>query len=220
MKTTLGNQVHSELNHPKTPSLQNEELAPSSKSLGFRFCTYLVLWSFFFQTLWPSVAFAHVDVPLGAAWRDEASGLTFTVQPFKDPTTHRNLVRLQAQINSKEEWAEQDVTPAKAPAPRAIPSSSLPAADNPSAEPLKAPLNPSEAARSALEEKIKTVLDRIVDIEALQPIPSASTQIPYSDLSVTEEGIQWGFGGLKFVLDWDWNILSSGRAEFDMALKV
>jgi hypothetical protein len=221
MKTTLGNQDYPGLNHPKTPSLQNEELAPPSKSLGFRFCTYLILWSFFFQTLWPSVAFAHVDVPLGAAWRDAASGLTFTVQPFKDPTTHRNLVRLQAQINSKEEWAEQDVTPAKAPASKgSVLSSSLPAADNPSAEPLKTPPNPSETARSALEEKLKIVLDRIVDIEALQPIPSASTQIPYNDLSVTEEGIQWGFGGLKFVLDWDWNILSSGRAEFDMALKV
>ena len=221
MKTTLGNQDYPVLNHPKTPSLQNEELAPPSKSLGFRFCTYLVLWSFFFQTLWPSVAFAHVDVPLGAAWRDAASGLTFTVQPFKDPTTHRNLVRLQAQINSKEEWAEQDVTPAKAPASKgSVLSSSLPAADNPSAEPLKKPINPSETARSALEEKLKIVLDRIVDIEALQPIPSSSTKIPYNDLSVTEEGIQWGFGGLKFVLDWDWNILSSGRAEFDMALKV
>ena len=204
MKTTLGNQDYPVLNHPKTPSLQNEELAPPSKSLGFRFCTYLVLWSFFFQTLWPSVAFAHVDVPLGAAWRDAASGLTFTVQPFKDPTTHRNLVRLQAQINSKEEWAEQDVTPAKAPASKgSVLSSSLPAADNPSAEPLKKPINPSETARSALEEKLKIVLDRIVDIEALQPIPSSSTKIPYNDLSVTEEGIQWGFGGLKFVLDWD-----------------
>ena len=221
MKTTLGNQANPDLNHPKIPNLQNEELAPPSKSLGFRFCTYLVLFSFFFQTLWPSVAFAHVDVPLGADWRDAASGLTFTVQPFKDPTTHRNLVRLQAQINSKEEWAEQDVTPAKAPASKgSVLSSSLPAADNPSAEPLKKPINPSETARSALEEKIKTVLDRIVDIEALQPIPSSSTQIPYNDLSVTEDGIQWGFGGLKFVLDWNWNVLSSGRAEFDMALKV
>ena len=220
METIRENQDYPGTNHPKTPSLQNEELAPPGKSLGFRFCTYLVLFSFFFQTLWPSVAFAHVDVPLGAAWRDAASGLTFTVQPFKDPTTHRNLVRLQAQINSKEEWAEQDVTPAKAPAPRVVPSSSLPAADNLSEEPLKTPLNPSDVARSALEEKLKTVLDRIVDIEALQPIPSSSTQIPYSDLSVTEDGIQWGFGGLSFLLDWNWNVLSSGRAEFDMALKV
>jgi hypothetical protein len=221
MKTTLGNQARPGLNHPKAPSLQNEELAPPGKSLGFRFCTYLVLWSFFFQTIWPSVAFAHVDVPLGAAWRDAASGLTFTVQPFKDPTTHRNLVRLQAQINSKEEWAEQDVTPAKATASKgSVLSSSLPAADNPSAEPLKAPLNPSETARSALEEKLKIVLDRIVDIEALRPIPSSSTQIPYNDLRVTKDGIGWGFGGLSFLLDWNWNVLSSGRAEFDMALKV
>ena len=83
MKTTLGNQANPDLNHPKIPNLQNEELAPPSKSLGFRFCTYLVLFSFFFQTLWPSVAFAHVDVPLGADWRDAASGLTFTV-PQRD----------------------------------------------------------------------------------------------------------------------------------------
>jgi hypothetical protein len=59
MKMTLGNQAHPDLNHPKIPSLQNEELAPPGKSLGFRFCTYLVLWSFFFQTIWPSVAFAE-----------------------------------------------------------------------------------------------------------------------------------------------------------------
>ena len=59
MKTTLRNQAPPELNHPKTPHLQNEELAPPGKSLGFRFCTYLVLFSFFFQTLWPSVAFAE-----------------------------------------------------------------------------------------------------------------------------------------------------------------
>jgi adhesin HecA-like repeat protein len=58
MKTTLGNQDTPGLNHPKTSPLQNEELAPPGKSLGFRFCSYLVLWSFFFQTLWPSVAFS------------------------------------------------------------------------------------------------------------------------------------------------------------------
>ena len=59
MKTILRNQAHPELNHQKTSSLQNKELAHPPKSLGFRFCTYLVLWSFFFQTIWPSVAFAE-----------------------------------------------------------------------------------------------------------------------------------------------------------------
>lgn len=58
MKTTHGNQDPPGLNHPKASPLQNEELAPPGKSLGFRFCTYLVLWSFFFQTLWPSVSFS------------------------------------------------------------------------------------------------------------------------------------------------------------------
>ena len=58
MKTTLGNQAHPKFNS-QTSHFKNEELAPPGKSLGFRFCTYLVLWSFFFQTIWPSVAFAE-----------------------------------------------------------------------------------------------------------------------------------------------------------------
>ena len=62
MEQTSNPQAPPELNHPKTPSLQNEERAPPGKSLGFRFCTYLVLWSFFFQTLWPSVAFGTCAV--------------------------------------------------------------------------------------------------------------------------------------------------------------
>ena len=70
MKTTLGNQDYPGLNHPKTSPVINEPLAPPSKSLGFRFCTYLVLWSFFFQTIWPSVAFAE-DLLHVSTWQKD-----------------------------------------------------------------------------------------------------------------------------------------------------
>ncbi len=40
------------------PPISNEGLVAPSKLPGYRWCTYFVLYSFFFQTLWPSVAFA------------------------------------------------------------------------------------------------------------------------------------------------------------------
>ena len=58
METTLGNQDPPGPNHQKTSPLQNEELAPPPQTLGFRSFTYLILFSFFFQTLWPSVVFS------------------------------------------------------------------------------------------------------------------------------------------------------------------
>ena len=212
--------------------LVNEDVIPPRKSLGFRFCTYLVLWSFFFQTLWPSVAFARVDVPLGAAWQDAASGLTFKIHPFKDPTTQRDCVRLQAHINPKEEWVEEVVAPPKAPVsvppsvsstPKSSPPprpSSLPVVDLPASEPP----NPSVDSRPALEEKLIRLLDCVVDIKKLnqgmQSVESASAFDLYKNLQITEQGIGWSYGGLSFVLDPSWNVFTTGGAEFDMAVKI
>jgi hypothetical protein len=188
------------------------------------FFSYLVLYSFFFQTIWPSVAFARVEVPLGAAWQDNPCGLTFKVDHFKEVGTSRDLVRLQAFANPKEEWIEEVVIPPKQSVVLVVPPSfsfSPAPAPNPAAHP---PPTPSPAARSDLDDKIKKLLDCVVDVKKLSQgmasVEAASAHDLYKNLEITETGIGWAYGGLSFVLDRSWNVFTTGRSEFDMAVKI
>ena len=149
----------------------------------------LVLFSFLFQTLWPSLAFARVEVPLGAAWQDNAYGLTFKVNPFKDSKTHRELLRVQAFANPQEDWYDAKPTP-------------------------------TVSSRPPSEETLKKLLDRVVDIQDLRAVESDSACALYKDLTVTEAGIGWSFGGLGFALDWQWNVATTGTSDFDMAVTI
>ncbi len=149
----------------------------------------LVLFSFVLQTLWPSLAFARVEVPLGAAWQDEAYGLTFKVNPFKDSKTHRDLLRVQAFTNTQEDWHDAKPTPTVSTKPSA-------------------------------PESLKKLLDRVVDIRDLRTVDSDLACALYKDLTVTEAGIGWSFGGLGFALDWQWNVATTGTSDFDMAVTI
>ena len=176
--------------------------------------SYLVLYSFFFQTLWPSVVFARVDVPLGAAWQDNPCGLTFKIIPLKDDA---NLVRIQAFANPKEEWIEEVASPPKqavASVP-SIPDASLP----PKVSPPSKPPAPSDAAL----ERLKKLLDRVVNVRTLQ-MDDKDKDICrlYNDLTVTVDGISWAFGGIAFALDWNWNVFATGdeKEKIMMAMAV
>ena len=162
-----------------------------------RFFTYFVLYSFFFQTLWPSVVFARVEVPLGASWQDNPCGLTFKVTPYKDSLTEQSLVRIQAFSNPKEEWVEQVAPSSKPPT-----------------------VSPSAPAPKSADDKIKKLLDRVVNIKTFKPIESDSAYALYNDLVANETGISWGFLGLSFVLDWNWNIVTTGTSLQDMVVKI
>jgi hypothetical protein len=218
----------------------SDEEAPSPrKTPAHRLCTYFVLWSFLFQTLWPSMVFARHEVALGSVWRTEQSGLTFQVESYRETGTSRKLIRVQA--FSKEDEEEEAFTPAAKPAedlgrsspsasPRVFPPLALPeqkevlvetpSAAAPSLTPPPSPLDesPPPSPRTALRNVIKKLLDRVVDIQTLQAVGSGV--VLYNDLSIKAEGISWAFGGLAFVLDWQGNILTTGNAQFDMGVNI
>ncbi len=154
-----------------------------------RSVSVIVLLSFVFQVLWPSVVFARVEVPLGAAWQDNPYGLTFKVNPFKDSKTNRELLRVQAFANPQEDWHDAKPTP-------------------------------NVSAKPSAPESLKTLLDRVVDIKDLRAVESESAYALYQDLTITEAGIGWAFGGLAFVLDWQGNVVTTGTSKFDMAVTI
>jgi hypothetical protein len=80
--------------------------------------------------------------------------------------------------------------------------------------PPPSPLTP----RSAFKAALKKLLDRVVDIKTLQAVDSGYAL--YNDLSIKTDGISWAFGGLAFVLDWQGNVLTTGNAQFDMAVNI
>ena len=78
MKITLKNQDYPELNDPKPSHFNNEDVVFPTRTFSHRFCTYLVLFSFFFQTIWPSVVLAQYNGQ--DIWKDH-DGITLKVSP-------------------------------------------------------------------------------------------------------------------------------------------
>lgn len=155
-----------------------------------RFWGTLVLGCFLFQTLWPSVVFANLDVPLGSLWQDNPCGLTFKVTPYQDTVSQHALVRIQAFANPQEEWGEGSSSSA------------------------------SSIASPSAKGTIKKLLDRVVNVKTYKPIDSESAQALYQDLVVKSTGISWGFLGLSFALDWKGNVVTTGTSLQDMAVKI
>lgn len=210
---------------------------PSSHSRSYRTLTWIVLFSFFFQTLWPTVAFAARDIPLGTSFEGSLQigplekryhGLTVSVTQHKSHDTKQKGLHIQAYVEQEDStlssWSDAVSDSLSQSGSQSDLDSKSDSSGPDSPRPLSMSSDSEHESSAPPSPKITTrtkrtpLLDRMIDSKTLEDIRTGSSL--YKDLVVQENGIEFGFGGLSFLSDWNGQLIIRGVATSPEPIRV